>query len=109
MAMRDAYFNHLFTDEERLDCFKLTSPDWPETVWGYVPADSVTGKLLSSIVSSRAQRVTLALRSERESHAHAQFVIDRVVINGWVRTPVDPEDAMRSRERRAESGGFDPR
>ena len=95
IAEKDSYFNHRFQDDTKLDCFKLSSPDSPKTIWGYALSGSITAKLLSGIVSVRAQRVTLALRSENDSHVHSQFVIENVVSNGWVRTPVDPEESLR--------------
>ena len=97
MAEKDLYFNNGFQDEEKWVCFKLTSPDWPKTVWGYAPVGSITAELLTSIVSARSQRVTLALRSEADSHVRSQFLIEKVVINGWVRTPLDPEESLRMR------------
>jgi hypothetical protein len=95
MAERDSYFNNRFQDETKWACFKLSCPDWPKTVWGYAPTGSITAELLSQIVSAQAQRVTLALRSEEDSHLQSQFVIERVVVNGWVRTPLDPEESLR--------------
>ena len=98
MARNDSYFNNNFQDETRWICFKLTSPDWPKTAWGYAPRGSITADLLAQLVSTQAQRVTLALRSDHSSHARSQFLIERVVINGWVQTPRDPEEALRMRK-----------
>ncbi len=96
-----SFYGEPFKDSAKWRCFLLTSPDWPESAWGYAETTSTTAKVLAQLVEKRPQRVTLALAPpESGSDVHPQFVIERVVADGWIRAPRDPESMWRLRQKR---------
>jgi hypothetical protein len=92
IARRSTYHQFDFVDERKWMAFELSSPDWPSTLTAYAPTDSITAGTLFAITGRKSkQRVVLSIRPEGESYLKRQFIIEKVLASGWVRTEGDIE------------------
>lgn len=93
------YFQPPFEDDSKWLSYELSNPDWPGNLTGYAPIDSVTAQVLQKMLSkSPRQRLIVQLRAEEESHRSKQFLIEKVLSSGWVRSKADLESKWKMRQ-----------
>ncbi len=84
MLKKDEYYNFAFADEEKWQCYQMTSPDGLHTLYGYVRKDSPTALKLLTDGENRPVPVTVELRFQGSDNSRNQVIIDDVVEQGWV-------------------------
>lgn len=91
LIQRDSYYNRSFSDDRTWVCYRLWSPDYEQSLLGYVKVNSPQSRALDRILRrTRAIGATKSvskafLSISRTQGAEArQFEITRVLAEGWV-------------------------
>jgi hypothetical protein len=86
---RGVLYSHEFSDSSKWRCFRLTTRDSYESVYGYVQVGSETAQMLEAYVDSfqgRAEAAAiLKLRVPEESRTPRGVVIEKMVEPRWLR------------------------
>ncbi|WP_367872057.1 hypothetical protein [Luteolibacter sp. Populi] len=94
-AMRDVHFVHEFSDSGHWRCFRLTTRDSGEVLFGYAPAGSEVAKMLEVYCDgapSHVATVILSLRVPEHGTSPRGVVIEKMVEPRWVRVGAKPAE-----------------
>jgi hypothetical protein len=94
-AVRDNHYSHEFSDLSRWRCFRITTKDSPEHLFGYAPAGSETAKALEAACAGAPKNIAtviLRLRFLPEAGSPRGVVIEKIVEPRWVHVE-EPKDA----------------
>lgn len=81
-----SYYNGIFEDESKWRCYKISSPDFQDVLYGYVEAGSIEDFRIKNILpmDRKPQRVTLEIHSNITMLTD-QFQITRLLAEDWIR------------------------
>jgi hypothetical protein len=91
----DNFYSHEFADSSKWRCFRLTTKDSAEHLFGYVAADSEAARFLAEACAHAPRGTTAAilrLRRLPESGSPRGVVIEKIVAPRWVHV-TEPADA----------------
>lgn len=99
IVRKSYYFQPPFQDDSKWLSYELSNPDWPGNLTGYAQVDSVTAQVLQKMLSrAPRQRLIVQLRAQEGSHQNKQFLIEKVLSSGWVRSKADLESKWKMRQ-----------
>ncbi|GAA5126178.1 hypothetical protein GCM10023212_29240 [Luteolibacter yonseiensis] len=84
---QDTFFSHEFADSEQWSCFRLTSRDSEETLYGYVKKNSELEKQIHKLlVANRGQRTSVILRLNVPPGIQSRrgVMIEKLVAPRWM-------------------------
>ncbi len=84
------YYNFGFSDESEWKSYRLISPDGADSLYGYVPKESVLDVRLQPPPDSKGVAWMLALKYPADATSGSQVEIERIVTEGWVETDEAP-------------------
>jgi len=83
----DNLFSHEFADSSRWNCFRISTRDSGEIVYGYSEVGNQVSKdLLAQIAQNQGQRVSVILRLEIPNGLQSRqgTIIEKVISNNWI-------------------------
>ena len=82
------YYNYHFSDDKKWACYRLSSPDLTEDLWGYASRKSRTQQILTRATTGKKRRlprrVTLHITTTPENTAKNMVTITEVKALNWV-------------------------
>lgn len=81
-----SYYNGIFEDESKWRCYKITSPDFQDALYGYVEAGSIEDFRIKNILpmDRKPQRAILEIHSN-STMLDEQFQITQLLAEDWIR------------------------
>lgn len=95
-AVKDNYYNGVFTDDKQWVCYGLASPDTDQTLLAYCKTGSPQAAAMDSIFSadSKMTRVTLEIRRVAGAESR-QFELTKVIAVDWVVSAVAFDEGFK--------------
>lgn len=93
-AERDNFYSHEFSNSDKWLCYRLTTPDSEETLFGYVSVESETARLLTQLTAQNpTAKFSLILRLTIPPGLQSRrgVIIEKIVCKRWLH--IHPPDS----------------
>jgi hypothetical protein len=89
IASPDSYYNGLFKNEEEWSCLALSSPHYPERIYGYLKPQSPAILAITEMLRTKNPAVMILEISRDAGMEPLQYEIKKVIAQGWVESDVE--------------------